>query len=135
MFFSVSRSQVSIFISIFIQTGYETGAATTTTTGYETGAATTTATHTTGTHATTGTRTTETEGPVCGQEFFTKVEDRPQVVETRTYIKEHRPVEKEFEVVTRPTGVEREAAEGRTVEHLGTEERIVAESKPRAPCD
>ena len=38
-------------------------------------------------------------------------------------------------VETRATGVEREAAEGRTTEHLGTEERIVAEAKPRAPCD
>lgn len=51
------------------------------------------------------------------------------------YIKEHRPVEKEFVVETRATGVEREATEGRTTEHLGTEERIVAEAKPRSACD
>ena len=35
---------------------------------------------------------------VCGQEFFTKTEDRPVVKERVDYIKEHRPVEKEFVV-------------------------------------
>ena len=35
---------------------------------------------------------------VCGQEFFTKTEDRPVITERVDYIKEHRPVEKEFVV-------------------------------------
>lgn len=47
-----------------------------------------------------------------------------------TYIQEHRPVEKEFVVETRATGVEREAMEGRVTEHMGTEERVVAEAAP-----
>ena len=50
------------------------------------------------------------------------------------YIKEHRPVEKEFVVETRYVG-EHELQEGRTTEVLGTEERIVAEAQPRAPCE
>lgn len=57
------------------------------------------------------------------------------MIERKEYVKEHRPVEKEFVVETRPTGVEREAAEGRVTEHMGTEERIVAEAAPRAPCE
>lgn len=51
----------------------------------------------------------------------------------RTYVKEHRPVEKEFVVETRPTGVERQM-EGET-EYLGTGERIVSEAMPKSPCD
>ena len=50
------------------------------------------------------------------------------------YIKEHRPVEKEFVAETRFVG-ERELHEGRTTEVLGTEERIVAEAKPKSPCE
>ena len=46
-------------------------------------------TSTAGTHT-----TTEKEAAVCGQEYFTKLEDRPQVVEQKTYTKEHKPVEK-----------------------------------------
>lgn len=75
------------------------------------------------------------EGAVCGQEYFTKTEDRPVVHEQVSYYKEHRPVEKEFVVETRPTGVQREATESRTMEHLGTQERIVAQAKPKEPCD
>ena len=52
-----------------------------------------------------------------------------------TYVQEHRPVEKEFVVETRATGVEREAREGRVTEHLGTEEKVVAEAAPRSPCE
>lgn len=72
---------------------------------------------------------------VCGQEYFTKTEDRPIVSERVEYIKEHRPVEKEFVVETRATGIEREKTEGRDVEHLGTTERIVSEATPKGPCE
>eukprot|EP00887_Chlorella_sp_A99_P006272 scaffold3.g6272.t1 len=72
---------------------------------------------------------------VCGQEYFTKVEDRPIVKERVTYVKEHRPVEKEFVVETRATGVEREVAEGRVQESMGTQSRVVEEALPRAPCE
>eukprot|EP00887_Chlorella_sp_A99_P004647 scaffold4.g4647.t1 len=77
----------------------------------------------------------EAEAAVCGQEYFTKTEDRPVVRERVEYIKEHRPVEKEFVVETRATGVEREVTEGRVAEHLGTQERVVSEAAPRAPCE
>eukprot|EP00887_Chlorella_sp_A99_P004645 scaffold4.g4645.t1 len=79
---------------------------------------------------------------VCGQasaatirrtEYYTKVEDRPAVIEKVERILEHRPVEKEFVVETRATGVER--ALPTTVEHLGTQERVVSEAAPRAPCE
>lgn len=50
-------------------------------------------------------------------------------------VKEHRPVEKEFVVETRATGVEKEAMEGRVQEHLGTQERVVSEAQPRTPCE
>ena len=59
-------------------TGYET----TGTKGYETGAgyeAGTTGT----TYQTTTTTTAAAEGPTCGQEHFTKIEDRPQVIERK----------------------------------------------------
>ncbi|KAI7842361.1 hypothetical protein COHA_004001 [Chlorella ohadii] len=83
------------------------------------------------------TRTTgvaEGEAAVCAQEYFTKVEDRPVVKERVEMIKEHRPVEKEFVVETRQTGVERELPSGE-VEHLGTTERIVSVTPPSAPCE
>ena len=137
-----------------------------------------------------------------------QVEDRPVIMERVTYVKEHRPVEKEYvvsllvpppsqafhavlllvtvpfaflvrnakaliavppwqlshargrlfltpphhrpllpclacpcptccpwQVETRATGVEREAAEGRVQESLGTQSRVVEEAKPRAPCE
>jgi hypothetical protein len=128
--------------------GYETGATTgagygtTEKMGYETGTGATTGTEyegtrTTGMGTTTGTTTTTTtERPaVCGAEYFTKVEDRPIVKERVTYVQEHRPVEKEYVVETRATGVEREAMEGRQTEHLGTEERVVAEAQPKSPCE
>lgn len=70
---------------------------------------------------------------VCGQEFFTKTEDRPVITERVDYIKEHRPVEKEFVVETRATGVERQLPG--QVEHLGTTERIVSEAVPKGPCE
>jgi hypothetical protein len=63
------------------------------------------------------------------------VEDRPIVKERVTYVQEHRPVEKQYVTEVRPTGVEREAMEGRVTEHLGTEERVVSEAEPRAPCE
>ncbi len=34
-----------------------------------------------------------------------QVEDRPVVKEIKTYVREHHPVEKEFVVETRPTGL------------------------------
>lgn len=116
--------------------GYEMGAAgegygreTGETTAYvEQPAATTTTTTTTAAVPASGTEA------VCGQEYFTKTEDRPVVRERVTYLKEHRPVEKEFVVQTRATGVEREAAK-RETEHMGTEERVVAEAAPKAPCE
>jgi hypothetical protein len=40
------------------------------------------------------------QGVVCGQEHFTKIEDRPIVKERRTLVQEHHPVEKEFVVST-----------------------------------
>lgn len=100
--------------------------------GYETGATTGTTEHET--TRTTGTTTTERPA-VCGQEYFTKVEDRPIVKERVTYVQEHRPVEKEYVVETKATGVEREAMEGRQTEHLGTEERVVAEAQAKSPCE
>ncbi|KAL4448095.1 hypothetical protein ABPG75_005314 [Micractinium tetrahymenae] len=74
------------------------------------------------------------EEAVCSQEHFVKVEDRPVVKERVEQILEHRPVEKEFVVETRATGVEREITGGQ-VEHLGTTERIVSVTPPSAPCD
>ncbi|GAB4823969.1 hypothetical protein N2152v2_011015 [Parachlorella kessleri] len=70
---------------------------------------------------------------VCGQEFFTKTEDRPVVKERVDYIKEHRPVEKEFVVETRATGAARQLPG--EVEHLGTTERVVSEATPKGPCE
>ncbi|KAI3438476.1 hypothetical protein D9Q98_000905 [Chlorella vulgaris] len=70
----------------------------------------------------------------CAQEYFTKTEDRPVVKERVELIQEHRPVEKEFVVETRATGVEREIPGGE-VEHLGTTERIVAVTPPKGPCE
>ncbi|KAI7842878.1 hypothetical protein COHA_003495 [Chlorella ohadii] len=67
-------------------------------------------------------------------EFFTKTEDRPVVKEVVELMKEHRPVEREFVVETRATGVEREVAEGRYTEILGTTERVVAVTRPKPPC-
>ena len=39
----------------------------------------------------------------------------------------------QFVIETRPTGQERELTQGRTVEQLGTEEKIVQVTKPN-PC-
>ena len=39
----------------------------------------------------------------------------------------------QFVVETRPTGQEREMTEGRTTEHLGTQEKVVQVTKPN-PC-
>lgn len=78
--------------------------------------------------------TTQTgQAAVCGQEFFTKTEDRPIVKERVERILEHRPVEKEFVVETRATGVEKMMAGD--AEHLGTTERVVQEAAPRGPCE
>lgn len=71
---------------------------------------------------------------MCGAETFTKVQDRPVVKERVQQVVEHRPVEKEFVVETRQTGVERETGAGE-VEHLGTTERVVGVAPPRAPCE
>jgi hypothetical protein len=75
------------------------------------------------------------EAAVCGQEYYTKTEDRPIVKERVEYIKEHRPVEKEFVVETRATGQERHIHDQRSHEHLGTQERVVSEAQPRSPCE
>ncbi|KAL4444892.1 hypothetical protein ABPG77_003942 [Micractinium sp. CCAP 211/92] len=74
------------------------------------------------------------EEAVCSAEYFTKTEDRPVVKERVEQILEHRPVEKEFVVETRATGVERHTGVGE-VEHLGTTERVVAVTPPSAPCE
>ena len=37
--------------------------------------------------------------------FLLQIEDRPIVKEIKTYVREHHPVEKEFVVETRPTGM------------------------------
>lgn len=71
-------------------------------------------------------------GAVCGQEYFTKTEDRPVVIERVERILEHRPVEKEFVVETRATGVEKMHAGA--VESQGVTEKIVHETRPGAPC-
>lgn len=39
----------------------------------------------------------------------------------------------QFVIETKPTGQERELTEGRTTEHLGTQEKIVQVTKPN-PC-
>lgn len=39
----------------------------------------------------------------------------------------------QFVIETKPTGREKELAEGRTTEHLGTQEKIVQVTKPN-PC-
>ncbi|KAL4523199.1 hypothetical protein Ndes2526A_g07899 [Nannochloris sp. 'desiccata'] len=88
-----------------------------------------------GAYDTTGATTTTTgEAATCGKESFTKVEDRPRVIEQKEYIKEHRPMEKEFVTETKFVG-EREMTEGRTTENLGTEERIIAQAQPKSPCE
>lgn len=74
------------------------------------------------------------EEAVCGQEHYTKVEDRPRVIERKEYIKEHHPVEKEFLVETRFVG-EKELQEGRDVEVLGTQEREIKTTAPKSPCE
>ncbi|KAL4458368.1 hypothetical protein ABPG75_013233 [Micractinium tetrahymenae] len=68
---------------------------------------------------------------VCAREFFTKesVEDRPVVKERVTRVREHHPVEKEFVVETRATGVERETGE-RAQEHRGATEQVVEVTPP-----
>ncbi|GAB4822130.1 hypothetical protein N2152v2_009176 [Parachlorella kessleri] len=83
--------------------------------------------------ATTGVETTGAvyqahEPVVCGQQFFTKVEDRPVMKERVTVMKQHVPVEREYVVETRATGVEQQV--GVEHEHLGSEHRIVSEAAP-----
>ncbi|PRW59460.1 Calcium release-activated calcium channel isoform A [Chlorella sorokiniana] len=69
------------------------------------------------------------EEVVCGQEFFTKVEDRPVIKERVTYVREHHPMEKEFVVETRATGAERETGE-RAEEHMGATHKVVEVAQP-----
>jgi hypothetical protein len=70
-----------------------------------------------------------------GNNRFLFLQPYTAVIERKEYIKEHRPVEKEYVTQTKFVG-EREAAEGRTTEHMGTEEReIVGEAAPRSPCE
>ncbi|PSC68395.1 Calcium release-activated calcium channel [Micractinium conductrix] len=66
---------------------------------------------------------------VCSQEYFTKVEDRPVIKERVTRVREHHPVEKEFVVETRATGVERETGQ-REMEHMGAQDRVVEVAQP-----
>ncbi|KAL4429617.1 hypothetical protein ABPG77_008666 [Micractinium sp. CCAP 211/92] len=66
---------------------------------------------------------------VCGREYFTKVEDRPVMKERVTRLREHQPVEKEFVVETRVTGVERETGQ-REEEHRGATEQVVEVTPP-----
>ncbi|GAB4818639.1 hypothetical protein N2152v2_005685 [Parachlorella kessleri] len=63
-------------------------------------------------------KTTQGQPTVCKQEFYTEVEDRYIIIEKRERFLEHRPVEKEYVVETRSTGMEQEM--GRTEEHIGT---------------
>ena len=84
-------------------------------------------------NAATAATPTTGEAGVCGQEYFTKTEDRPVVREQVTMVKEHRPVEQEFVTETRATGREKEHTGA--VEHLGTTERVVAEAQPKSPCE
>jgi hypothetical protein len=116
--------------------GYGTGTGTTGEAGYGTAATTTTTTVQEGGAPVMGGKTNAVgmEAPNCEPQYFTRVEDRPQVVERKEYIKEHVPIEQEYKVETYATGKEREAAEGRYAENLGAEERIVAEAGPRATC-
>jgi hypothetical protein len=65
-----------------------------------------------------GVRTT---GGACETRTFTEVEDRPVMRERVERIVEHRPVEKQFVVETRPVG-EREVAEGVHYESAGVRE-------------
>jgi hypothetical protein len=74
------------------------------------------------------------EQAVCGQEYFTRVEDRPLVKERVTQVVEHHPVETEFVTETKPTG---RVAEGGVaqVESEGVRERVVSEGQSKAPCE
>jgi leucyl-tRNA synthetase len=80
---------------------------------------------------TTGATTGPTE--ICGAEYFTRVEDRPVIKERVTRVVEHRPLEKEYVVETKATGVERE--EAGAVESAGTTERVVAQAEPKPACE
>jgi hypothetical protein len=74
------------------------------------------------------------EAATCTKDFFTKVEDRPRMIEKHEYIKEHIPVEREYVVQTRFIG-EKELVESRTEEVVGVEERIIEQAPPKAPCE
>ncbi|KAG7675143.1 hypothetical protein NADE_007177 [Nannochloris sp. 'desiccata'] len=82
----------------------------------------------------TTTTATAGEAATCTKDFFTKVEDRPRIVERHEFIKEHIPMEREYVVETRFIG-ERELVEGRTEEVIGVEERIIEHAPPKAPCE
>jgi hypothetical protein len=84
------------------------------------------------TGTTTSAATTLTHTPaVCEQERFTVTEDRPEIKERVTLVKEHRPVERQMVREVRATGEERFLPGN--VEHLGTQERII-ETTPRTDC-
>jgi hypothetical protein len=86
-----------------------------------------TGTHTAGvghmgaTGATAGVAHNVTGNTVCETRTFTEVEDRPIMRERVERIIEHRPVEKQFVVETRPVG-EREIADGVHYESAGVRE-------------
>eukprot|EP00891_Asterochloris_glomerata_P003735 jgi/Astpho2/3735/Aster-04919 len=73
------------------------------------------------------------EQPVCDQKYYTKIEDRPEVREVVTTIREHHPIEKEFVTETRPTGREQERSNERSQEVVGSNTRVV-DVKERDPC-
>jgi hypothetical protein len=95
----------------------------TATSGVRTGATTTA--------AQSGVSTASHSPAVCAQEKFTVTEDRPEIKERVTLVKEHRPVERQMVREVRATGEERVL--GGAVEHLGTQERIVS-TTPRTDC-
>lgn len=73
------------------------------------------------------------EQPVCDQKYYTKIEDRPEVREVVTTIREHHPIEKEFVTETRPTGRDQERSNDRSQEVVGSNTRVV-DVKERDPC-
>lgn len=80
------------------------------------------------------THTVQTSAAVCDTKHFTRIEDRPVVIEKKEYVLEHHPYEKEFVVETKATGREREVHSGvPAAEHLRTEERVVSQAQT-SPC-
>jgi hypothetical protein len=84
--------------------------------------------------ASTTRQTAQATGPPCNTEYFTVVEDRPQVRENVTYVREHKPVEKEFIVETHATGHEREVAQGSPQTEIVDSKSRVVQTTGGNPC-